>query len=309
MFNGWLFEQTSSYMENVVFPYTVHLRTMLTNCNVVTPLTYPEYGIDYPSEIYPYRSALWQKFLVESKGDSSIVRTIWEGYGEEYATGNPVSLFPIYDNAVRTVTDNEYSLTDAYQDYAIWRYFTGDRAVDNEFFDEASYYCESKIYNMQDTLSNSLSDLSFSNKGGVSYIKLPLGDINIQFSTSFTDDIKVLYLGTDLNDNIFVEDLEINNDDEYFNFTSNSLSDHILLVHSSYSDLVSDINFDVSLLDFIAGDINFDQELNVLDVVIIVNFALQVTYPTDLELQICDLNIDGIINILDVVQLLNQILG
>ena len=68
-------------MENVVFPESNHLYTMLANCNVVTPLTFTHYGVDYPAEIYPYRSALWQKFLVSSIGDSSIVRYMWEDYG------------------------------------------------------------------------------------------------------------------------------------------------------------------------------------------------------------------------------------
>ena len=85
-------------MENVIYPNSMHLRLMLSNCNVVTPLTYPHYNIDYPAEIYPYRSALWQKFLVESIGDSSIIRYIWEDYGLNYSTGEQVSLFPIYSD-------------------------------------------------------------------------------------------------------------------------------------------------------------------------------------------------------------------
>ena len=38
---------------------------MLANCNITTPLTFPELGIDYPGDLYQYRSALWQKYLVE----------------------------------------------------------------------------------------------------------------------------------------------------------------------------------------------------------------------------------------------------
>ena len=57
MFNGWFFEQTASYMENVIFPNSIHLFTMLSNCDVTTPLTFPEYGIDYPADLYQYRSA------------------------------------------------------------------------------------------------------------------------------------------------------------------------------------------------------------------------------------------------------------
>ena len=58
----------------------------------------------------------------------------------------------------------------------------------------------------------------------------------------------------------------------------------------------------------ILGDANFDQTINVLDVVILVNFAIGSSEPTDLEIEVCDLNFDGIINVLDVVQLINLIL-
>ena len=151
MYNGWLFEQTATYMENVIYPNSMHLRLMLANCNVVTPLTYPHYNIDYPSEIYPYRSALWQKFLVESIGDSSIIRYIWEDYGIDYASGEQVSLFPIYSDAVEYASYGEKSLTDTYTDYAIWRYFTGERSVTNLFFDEASFYCSSSTESFIDS--------------------------------------------------------------------------------------------------------------------------------------------------------------
>ena len=141
MYNGWFFEQTATYMENVIYPNSIHLRTMLSNCNIVTPLTNPQYNIDYPSEIYPYRSALWQKFLVESYEDSSIIRHIWEDYGLNYASGNTVSLFPIYNDAIQYVTNNENTLSDAYYNYAIWRYFTGDRTLSNQYFNQSSSYC------------------------------------------------------------------------------------------------------------------------------------------------------------------------
>ena len=55
-------------------------------------------------------------------------------------------------------------------------------------------------------------------------------------------------------------------------------------------------------------DANFDQIINVLDVVIMVNFAIGFNQPTDTEVEVCDLNFDGIVNVLDIVQLINLIL-
>lgn len=64
--------------------------------------------------------------------------------------------------------------------------------------------------------------------------------------------------------------------------------------------------YDESIL---LGDINQDGVLNVLDVVLIVNFALGVTEPNLHQQLLADFNQDGIINILDIVQLVNAILG
>ena len=58
---------------------------------------------------------------MESLGDSSIIRYIWEDYGLDYASGSPVSLFPIYSDAVEYVTGNQANLSDSYKDYALWR--------------------------------------------------------------------------------------------------------------------------------------------------------------------------------------------
>ena len=56
------------------------------------------------------------------------------------------------------------------------------------------------------------------------------------------------------------------------------------------------------------GDVNQDNILNVLDIILIVNFIIGNSFPDDIQFQAADLNADGILNILDIVLLLNQIL-
>ena len=62
-------------------------------------------------------------------------------------------------------------------------------------------------------------------------------------------------------------------------------------------------NFEYSL-----GDLNQDLIIDILDVVMMVNFVLYVEYPNDLEFWASDMNNDGMVNVLDVVQLVNLIL-
>ena len=57
------------------------------------------------------------------------------------------------------------------------------------------------------------------------------------------------------------------------------------------------------------GDVNFDGYLNVNDIVLIVNYVLNTTIPTEEEELTADINQDGIINILDVIGVVSEILG
>ncbi len=57
------------------------------------------------------------------------------------------------------------------------------------------------------------------------------------------------------------------------------------------------------------GDINSDLVVNILDVVMLVNFVLGSDAPTNAEQSAADYNQDGVLNILDVVSTVNIILG
>lgn len=82
---------------------------------------------------------------------------------------------------------------------------------------------------------------------------------------------------------------------------------------SYYSSQVSDHRPVVLCLEFsssptLAGDINFDGILNILDVVILVNCALGTYQPTAEELIAGDMDENETLDILDIVQLVNQVL-
>ena len=64
----------------------------------------------------------------------------------------------------------------------------------------------------------------------------------------------------------------------------------------------------VQLGSSMPGDINSDSMLNVLDIVLVVNFILGSDTPSESEFLAADLNGDGTLNILDIVILTNLIL-
>jgi hypothetical protein len=57
------------------------------------------------------------------------------------------------------------------------------------------------------------------------------------------------------------------------------------------------------------GDANFDGEINVLDIVVIVGFILGNEEPSEEQSITSDMNQDGVINILDVILVVNEVLG
>ena len=57
------------------------------------------------------------------------------------------------------------------------------------------------------------------------------------------------------------------------------------------------------------GDINDDNILNIQDIIVLINFILDVQDPTSDEFQSGDMNGDSILNILDVVIMIEQIIS
>ena len=56
------------------------------------------------------------------------------------------------------------------------------------------------------------------------------------------------------------------------------------------------------------GDINNDDTINILDIIFIVNYILDLSLQDECSFSVSDINYDGMINILDIVQLVNIIL-
>tara|TARA_B100002051_G_C16599850_1_gene567391 strand:+ start:508 stop:999 length:492 start_codon:yes stop_codon:yes gene_type:complete len=73
---------------------------------------------------------------------------------------------------------------------------------------------------------------------------------------------------------------------------------------SELDELLNSIQILINEIDFILGDLNNDQTINVLDLILMVDIALDESEYSSLA----DMNNDAGINILDVVLLLNQIL-
>lgn len=59
---------------------------------------------------------------------------------------------------------------------------------------------------------------------------------------------------------------------------------------------------------FMVGDINQDEDINIADIVMIVNFLVGIDEPDNYQLWAADINKDGIVNVLDIVTIVNILL-
>jgi uncharacterized protein (DUF1501 family) len=87
---------------------------------------------------------------------------------------------------------------------------------------------------------------------------------------------------------------------QHFGLSSDLINNALL---TSFDDL--DI---ISMSNSQSGDVNFDNQINVVDIVIMVNFILGITVPTNEEFIAADLNEDGELNVVDVVANISNIL-
>ena len=60
--------------------------------------------------------------------------------------------------------------------------------------------------------------------------------------------------------------------------------------------------------DMLAGDVNFDEAVNILDIVLVANIVLGAIDPTPAQWNAANVNGDGIVNILDIIAIVNIIL-
>ena len=290
---GWIFEQTATFMENLVYPNAIHLRLLLSNCNIVTPLTHPEIGI-YQS----YAGALWQVFLEDYFNEPNLIRYFWESYGTRISNDEiDVNFFDIFNDEIIANSNGNLTLEDLYIEYAIWRYFTGDRSISSQYFDEANLYCTSTITEMPENNIQLQSEL-----GGNYYIAIPNDDLIIQLESANTDLIPAILMEFDNNNNNFM-DLELLMGNNIVNIDNQFNGEYILLLSSGYTN--NELNFENIIISMnnIIGDMNNDGIANVADVVLLVNYILSNEYELS-----GDMNNDGLLNVIDIVQLINIIL-
>ena len=118
-----------------------------------------------------------------------------------------------------------------------------------------------------------------------------------------------------LNDKVFVPIMNSQWDDEALEVYQAAMPEHEILGFTGSWQSTDALHCrvkgipDLTYTAYADGDVNMDESIDVLDVVLLVNFVLGAAEPTSTQTQIADFNDDGILNILDIISLVNQITG
>jgi len=125
---------------------------------------------------------------------------------------------------------------------------------------------------------------------------------NIYFDCGGSDELQLHSHGTDMNDKL--NELEIPH--QWVSYSGTHSSEIYNRLDVSY---VFHSNHFESQEEYLLGDVNLDEVLNILDVVLVVNFILDIAEPNELQLQLADMNQDSALNVQDVILLINIILA
>ena len=165
---NWWYENVATWMEDVCYDHVNwYIYCLYTSPN---PLADPNLSITETSNMYAYAGYLWARFLHEYYSITCL-RLIWEEIGQ---MGGNSTLMAI--DSILQCYDSDLKM--ALGAYAVWRYFTGNRA------DTIGHFSESHFWPTSYVDPNHQHNGSGSGNQGTRYIDGPGGTSYIEFYTT-----------------------------------------------------------------------------------------------------------------------------
>ena len=126
----WWMEQTAVWMEDRAWDdvndYLAYLKTYFQNATI--------FSIDYNTSLFIYGSGVWPMYLAARHGDDQI-RLIWQTLSESPSPG-----IADFDIPIVQKTSGASNLAASFNEFAVWNWFTGDRANPDDFFHDSGLF-------------------------------------------------------------------------------------------------------------------------------------------------------------------------
>ena len=262
-----------------------------------------------------YSIALFSHYLIniiDSGNNSDIIRKIWENYSN---TNNPLY-------SINFILENDYNITfeQAWVDFCSRNFFNGEyEDMNNDIY----FHIDQKDIMSLSTLDSNLDNPTLINQTEVDNLNLTnKSSDHIAYVSNYNCTIDfehTISSSSNILEGIISIKSQSNSDgnrqvtlgDDYSEDISLQEGDIVYLSYSSDSNAILDIitNYiDVDGTELLSGDSNIDSEINVIDVVIIIDFILEELNPNQFQFGNSDINSDYILNIFDVMLLIGLIL-
>ena len=146
----WM-EMSAVWMEDMVYDHVNDYLGYLSSF-----FNHPEWSLKtfsyykiVPDSIYhPYGSCVWPMYLSERFG-STIIKEIWEWCAQ--VPGNNAIDYPGGESATdKALQKWDRTFEDAFREFTVWNYFTGDRAPKKLFYSEGELFPEMKVEHLHD---------------------------------------------------------------------------------------------------------------------------------------------------------------
>ena len=292
----YFWEMSSTWIEDVIVPdgddYLFWVDQFFNN---------PEQDI---SETDGYSIALFGHYLshsFDSEIPGSFIKDVWEKYSE-------------VNNAFYSI---DYILTENYNaDFSnAWLDFNS-RNLFNGIYNQPSndFY----FYPDQQYLGPISTSINFLNQN--SEVDLIFSEESAAFKTFYVNDMCSINLQNSIipsnsSYNGKIISVSENSDLNFIKETSDSIyifnsGTYIHLAYSGYNNSIITANIDFNDdLTPIYGDLNLDQEVNVMDVVIMVELIFNNISLNDFQLYCADVNLDNYWNIFDIIMIVDIIMN
>jgi len=301
---GYFWEMSSTWIEDIVVPqgddYIFWVDDFFEDIN------------QNISSTDGYSIALFGHYLMNVIGDenSEIIKKIWERYS---IGGSPL-------DAIKYVLETDYntSFEFCWADFCSRNYFNGEyQNMDNDIYFHIDQKDISSIQSLDASLSSPqvissnilIEDIFLSNQNSYNNVLKSDGLYQVIFnfipsqnSTNLEGFVSILSnIGNDLNQIIDIQDqnnsVYVGQDDIFYYSISSNTNCFV------DGNITASNQVEINL-----GDVNFDNEIDILDIVSIIDFILNNTL-NQLQFENSDINSDNIINIFDVILLIENIMN
>jgi len=314
---GWV-ELDAAWAEEFVYDYVND--SMLNFMGSGDPYSQPHWGLDHGGagsyEDYAWEDFIHQRFGANSYVTAPVILYFWT-WRQTHTSQN------VMDSYAQALANAGSTLAQAFEEYVVWNFFTGSRAVMvtgvSQFgYDEAGItgYPTAVLAATHNSYPVSSSVSGIENLGAKMIRLNTVGEAGLEIDFNGQDGVQMSAMWAIRSDSNTVEwgaiELDGNNDGSIVLDVRDASLAALIPVVTQRTGSTYGATYTVepnSLAECDPGDINDDSALDVSDLVRLVSLILgNGEPPNDVELCAADVNEDGQTSVQDVVTLVDMIL-